>query len=196
MRIVFRIAGLWALLAAGCSLPEREGPPVADEKDHSYRALGNYCWDEIARMRKSPFQITKTIRLNGETVSAPVQDSAGLEALFRPLMDADISRPSLADAYVTDTIPNHFTGDTTFIHRSRGKQTWPAQLIVEIDSSRRIRNVQASSYTQNPVYEYRQEIAYERDRQLTVTSMQKIVFMKAENMEITAIFRPLTAQQP
>lgn len=196
MRIVLRIAGFLALLTAGCQLPERQGPPVAAEKDHSYRALGNYCWDEIARMRASPFEITKTIRLNGTAVSAPVKDSAGLEALFRPLMDADISRPSLADAYVVDTIPNHFTKDTTFIHRSRGKQTWPAQLIVEIDSSRRIRSVQASSHTVNPVYEYRQEIVYERDRRLSISSMQKIIFLKAENMETTAYFRPLIAQQP
>ncbi len=111
-------------------------------------------------------------------------------------MDADISRPSLADAYTVDTIPNHFTRDTTFIHRSRGKQTWPAQLIVEIDSSSRIRTVQVSSHTVNPVYEYRQEIVYERDRMLTISSLQKIIFMKAENMETTVYFRPLTAQQP
>lgn len=193
MRIVF--AGLFALLMTGCRLPEPKGGAPVAVRDHSYRALGNYCWDEIARMRKSPFQITKTIRLNGQTVSLPVKDSAGLEALFRPLMDADISRPSLADAYDIDTIPNHFSGDTTFIHRTRGKQTWPAQLIVEIDSSRRIKSVQASSHTKNPVYEYRQEIVYERDRQLSISSHQKIIFMKAENMETIAQFRPLTAQQ-
>lgn len=193
MRIV--IAGIFALLTAGCRLPEpRAAAPAV--RDHSYRALGNYCWDEIARMRQSPFEITKTIRLNGQTATAPVKDSAGLEALFRPLMDADISRPSLADAYDTDTIPNQFTGDTTFIHRTRGKQTWPAQLIVEIDKGRRIRSVQVSSHTKNPVYEYRQEIVYERDHRLSINSHQKIIFMKAENMETIAHFRPLTAQQP
>lgn len=195
MRIVLRIAGIFAMLTAGCQLPSGQ-PAPAGERDHSYRALGNYCWDEIARMKKMPFRITKTIRLNGASVTAPVQDSAGLEALFRPLMDADISRPSLADAYFIDTIPNHFTGDTTFIHRTRGKQTWPAQLIVEIDSTRRIKNVQASSHTKNPVYEYRQEIAYTRDRELRISSFQKIIFMKAENMETAAFFRPLTQEQP
>lgn len=181
------------LLVAGCSLPQQQR--AIAEKDNSYRALGNYCWDEIARLKSQQLRVTKVVRMNGQADSAAVRDSAGLEALFRPLMDADVSKPSLADAYDTDTIVNQFAGnDTTFILQSRGKQTNPYQLILDVDGRGRIKTARVTSYTTNLVYEYRQEVLYERSKQLRVNTYQKIIFMKPEHLEVQAWFHPAKEQ--
>ncbi|RPE13839.1 hypothetical protein EGT74_10085 [Chitinophaga lutea] len=163
-------------------------------KDTSYRALGNYYWDEIARLKNQQLNVSKVVRINGQADSALVRDSASLEALFRPLMDADISKPSLADAYDADTIVNQLVaGDTTFILQSKGKQTNPYQLILDVDRDGRIKTARVTAYTSNLVYEYRQEILYERSRQLRVSTFQKIIFMKPEHLEVQAWFLPAKA---
>lgn len=187
------IACLCLVMAAGCSLPREEKKVTTT--DHSYRTLGNYCWDEIARLKSQQVSITKVVRLNGRVDSALVKDSAGLEALFRPLMDADVSKPSLAGAYDTDTIVNQFVpGDTTFIVQSKGKQTNPYQLILDVDGAGRIKTARATAHTTNLVYEYRQEVTYERSKQLRVNTWQKIIFMKPEHLEVQAWFHPAKAQ--
>lgn len=188
-----QIAYLCLLLAAGCSLPIEE--KKITEKNTSYRALGNYGWDEITRLKNQQLSVTKVVRINGQADSAVVRDSAGLEALFRPLMDADVSKPSLADAYDTDTIVNQLAaGDTTFILQSKGKQTRPYQLILDVDGQGRIKTARVTAYTTNLVYEYRQEILYERSKQLRVSTFQKIIFMKPEHLEVQAWFHPAKAQ--
>ncbi|RPD40188.1 hypothetical protein [Chitinophaga barathri] len=190
MRPVVWIIFLCTLITAGCS-PQPD-KPASLQKDMSYRALGNYCWEEIARMKAQQIGITKVVRVNGKTDSLPVKDSAGLQALFRPLMDADVNKPSLLDAYQIDTIADQFHGDTTFIYHTKGKQTWPAQLILDVDKEGRIKTAQVSSYTKNLVYEYRQEVLYERNKQLRVSTYQKIIFLKPESLEVQAWFQPTT----
>lgn len=190
MRPLARSFFFCALLFAGCGLPPDK--PASLQKDRSYRALGNYCWEEIARLKEQRIGVTKVVRVNGQADSLMVKDSAGLQALFRPLMDADISKPSLADAYQVDTIADQFHGDTTFIYHTKGKQTWPAQLILDVDSAGRIKTAQVSSYTKNLVYEYRQEVLYERNKQLRVSTFQKIIFLKPESLEVLAWFQPTT----
>lgn len=181
------------IVAAGCSIPKEEKKIAV--KDHSYRALANYCWDEIARLKSQQLSVTRVVRLNGEADSSAVKDSSIMEALFRPLMDADVSKPSLAGAYATDTIADQFTtGDTTFIIQSRGKQTNPYQLILDVDGEGRIKTARVTAYTTNLVYEYRQEVLYERSKQLRVSTYQKIIFMKPEHLEVQAWFHPAKAQ--
>lgn len=178
------------LLATGCNLaPDK---PVAKQKNTSYRSLGNYHWDEEEQLQKGQVEIRKTVRINEKMDSAVVKDSAGFDALFRPLKEADVSKPSLADAYKTDTIANQFSTDTTFIVRSLGKQTWPYQLILDVDGNGRIRSAQVTSYTRNLMYEYKQEIFYERHKAIRVSSFQKIIFLKPESMEMDAHFYPST----
>lgn len=186
--LIKRITYLCLLLAAGCSLPEEE--KIITEKDTSYRALASYRWDEIAGLKSRQLHVTKVVRINGQADSALVRDSAALEALFLPLMDADVSKPSLADAFDTDTIVNQFGGDTTFIIQSKGKQTRPYQLILDVDGQGRIKTARVTSYTTNLVYEYRQEVFYERNKQLKTSTYQKIVFMKPEHLEVQAWFQP------
>ncbi|WP_346317254.1 hypothetical protein [Chitinophaga sp. YIM B06452] len=190
MRPVVWTIFLCALALAGCNV--QPGRPESLEKDKSYRALGNYCWEEIARMKEQQIGITKVVRVNGKADSLAVKDSTGLEALFRPLMDADVSKPSLSGAYNIDTIADQFHGDTTFIYHTRGKQTWPAQLILDVDKEGHIKTAQVSSYTKNLVYEYRQEVLYERNKQLRVSTFQKIIFLKPESLEVQAWFHPTT----
>ena len=172
---------------AGCDLQQEK--PAITAKDTSYRALGNYCLEEIARLKEQQMQMTKVVRLNGITDSVKTTD---LENLFRPLMDADISKPSLSDAYSRDTIADQLGADTTFIFLSKGKQTRPYQLILDVDKQGYIKTAHASSHTSNLVYEYRQEVFYERNKQLRVVTYQKIVFMKPENMEVQTFFHPST----
>ncbi|MGX5818376.1 hypothetical protein ACWKWU_09285 [Chitinophaga lutea] len=181
------------LSAAACQVPQP--PPPGGGGKAGYRALGNYCRDEIARLKAQQLGVTKTIRLNGQATTAPVSDSTGLEALFRPLMDADVSKPSLAGDYDTDTIADQFKpGDTTFIIQSKGKQTWPYRLILDVDGNGRIKTAQTTSYTKNLMYDYRQEVYYERNRELRVSTSQQIIFMKPEHLEVQARFGP--AKQP
>ena len=186
------IAYLCLLTAAGCSLPKEEKKIAA--KDTSYRSPGNYYRDEIARLKSQQMSVTKVVRINGHADSVLVHDSASLEALFRPLMDADFSKPSLAGAYDADTIVNQLVaGDTTFILQSKGKQTNPYRMILDVDRDGRIKTASVTAYTTNLVYEYRQEILYERSRQLRVNTFQKIIFMKPEHLEVQAWFLPAKA---
>ena len=75
---------------------------------------------------------------------------------------------------------------------SKGKQTRPYQLILDVDKQGYIKTAHATSHTSNLVYEYRQEVFYERNKQLRVITYQKIVFMKPENMEVQTFFHPST----
>jgi len=180
----------YLLLVMSCN--RNPDQPDTTPKDTSYRALGNYRWEEVAGLKAQQLQVRKIVRINGKTDSVMVKDSAGLAALFRPLMEADVSKPSLADAYKTDTIANQFSRDTTFIIRSLGKQTWPYQLILDVDSVGRIKTAQVTSHTSNLMYEYKQEVFYERNKALRVSTFQQIIFMKPENMEVEALFHPST----
>lgn len=177
-------------MAAGCNLQQEK--PAITAKDTSYRALGNYCLEEIARLKEQQMQMTKVVRLNGVTDSVKTKEGTALETLFRPLMDADISKASLSDAYSRDTIADQLGADTTFIFLSKGKQTRPYQLILDVDKQGYIKTAHATSHTSNLVYEYRQEVFYERNKQLRVITYQKIVFMKPENMEVQTFFHPST----
>ena len=190
MRPLARIFFLCTFLSAGCGL--QPGKPVPRQQDASYRTPGNYYREEIARIGSQQIGVTKVVRVNGQADSLQVKDSAALEALFQPLIDADVNKPSMADAYNIDTIADQFHGDTTFIYHTKGKQTWPAQLILDVDSQGRVKTAQVSSYTKNPVYEYRQEVLYERNRQLRVSTFQRIIFLKPENLEVQAWFHPTT----
>lgn len=169
-----------------------EPQPAAGQKASGYRTLNNYHWEEITQLKEQQLGVTKIVRINGETDSVKVKDSAALASLFRPLMDADISKPSLADAYNRDTIADQFRMDTTFIFRSKGKQTHPYQLILDVDRQGRIRSAQATTFTTNLMYEFRQEVVYERNKQLRVHTFQKIIFMKPESLEVLTLFHPLT----
>jgi hypothetical protein len=179
------------LLITGCNTDPGK-PGGGTSQDMSYRAPGNYYRQEITRLREQQLQVRKIVRINGQADSVMVKDSAGLEALFRPLMDADVSKPSLADAYKTDTIANQFSSDTTFIIRSLGKQTWPYQLILDVDHQGHIKTAQVTSHTNNLMYTYKQEIFYERNKALRVNTFQQIIFMKPENMEVETFFYPPT----
>lgn len=179
------------ILAAGCHIVD-PGTPEPSQQDTSYRTPGGYYRQEMARLMAQGLQIRKVVRINGQQDSAMVTDSTALEALFRPLMDADVSKPSLADGYRTDTIANQFSSDTTFIIRSLGKQTWPYQLIVDVDNRGRIKTAQVSSHTRNLMYRYEQEVFYERNKALRVSTFQQIIFMKPEHMEVEALFYPST----
>lgn len=145
------------------------------------RPLAQYCRAELDRLKGQ--EVMKTVNVNGQTDSVTVRD---LEALFQPLTEADISKP---DAYQTDTITDQLRGDSTFIVRSKGKETKPFQLIINVDARGQLKSAQISSHTTNLMYTYRQEVVYERNRQLRISTFQKIVFLRPEQMEVIATFK-------
>ena len=64
---------------------------------------------------QSGLQMLKTVALNGQrdSLSQPVTDTLALQHLLKPFMDVDINRPSLRDAYRTDTVKDLFSGNSS-----------------------------------------------------------------------------------
>ena len=156
--------------------------------------LPDYFSGEDAHIRTGSFSLFKTVTLNGKKDTSTItgSDSAAVHDLLKPFMDVDLNKPSLRDGYDTSSLYDPFSGRRSVIYKSKGRQTRPSEVTMELDKQGNIQLVNIHSYTSNMVYEFRQDLSYQRNRQVRITTYQKIAFLAPKELEVNVTIAPKT----
>ncbi|NLR79232.1 hypothetical protein [Chitinophaga eiseniae] len=184
--MLFTIVGLMA-----CNLANKQSKNPAQDKFASFPAYFSQQHDQL---RKGDFTLFKTVTLNGQkdTVTISGRDSAAVYDVLKPFMEIDLNKPSLREEYDTSSLYDPFSGRKSVIYKSRGKQTSPSEITMELDRQGNIQQVSVHSYTSNLVYEFRQDLFYQQNRQVRMTTYQKIAFLSPKELEINVTIAPKT----
>ncbi|MGO4289381.1 hypothetical protein [Chitinophaga sp. RAB17] len=182
--VLFTIIGFMA-----CNQANKTSKDSGQDK---FAALPAYFSQENAHIRTNDVTLFKTVILNGkkDTASISGNDSATVHDLLKPFMDADLNKPSLRDEYDTSSLYDPFSGRKSVIYKSRGKQTNPSEVTMELDKQGNIQQVNIHSYTSNLVYEFRQDLFYQQNRQVRMTTYQKIAFLAPKELEVNVTIAP------
>lgn len=182
--VLFTIIGFMA-----CNQANKTSKDPGQDK---FAKLPAYFSQENAHIRTNDVTLFKTVILNGkkDTASISGNDSATVHDLLKPFMDADLNKPSLRDEYDTSSLYDPFSGRKSVIYKSRGKQTNPSEVTMELDKQGNIQQVNIHSYTSNLVYEFRQDLFYQQNRQVRMTTYQKIAFLTPKELEVNVTIAP------
>ncbi|RAJ03905.1 hypothetical protein LX64_02782 [Chitinophaga skermanii] len=157
-----------------------------------YKSLKQIFQHEIASLQKADLVLKEEAELNGQKdgnmQARRSSDTALLQYLFKPFMDADITKPSLAGQYSVNTIANEFTGDTTFIYLAKGNQTRPKEIILNVDKSGLLVSARISSTIKNLIYEHNQNLEYDKQKVARIYTTQKVMLLKPTEMQVTVRF--------
>lgn len=184
--VLFTIVGLMA-----CNLANKQSKNPVQDKFASFPAYFNQQHDQLS---KGDFTLFKAVTLNGQKDTATIsgRDSAAVHDLLKPFMEIDLNKPSLREEYDTSSLYDPFSGRKSVIYKSRGKQTSPSEITMELDKQGNIRQVSVHSYTSNLVYEFRQDLFYQQNRQVRMTTYQKIAFLSPKELEVNVTIAPKT----
>lgn len=143
-------------------------------------------------MAQSGLQIQKTVALNGQrdSINQPLTDTLALQHLLKPFLDVDINKPSLRDAYRTDTVKDLFTGSSAIMYAARHTSVNPQQIILNFDSTGQISSVNINKRTSNLVYQYQQNLFYQHLKTIRITTRQKIAFLQARELDVRVSLAP------
>ncbi|MCW3462697.1 hypothetical protein [Chitinophaga nivalis] len=186
---------LLAFLGQTACLPDnRSGKSNSQDK---YIALPAYFVAEKTHLLAANLVLHKTAVLNGQRESSTIAgtDSTAIQDLLKPFTDADLNKPSLRDEYDTSSLYDPFSGSRSYIYKSKGRQTNPAEITLEMDKHGIIQRVNIHAYTSNQVYEFRQDLAYLRNKRINITTYQKIAFLSSKEVEIDVTMAPKNEQQ-
>ncbi|SEW19107.1 hypothetical protein [Chitinophaga arvensicola] len=174
-----------------CNLANNPSPKLTTDK---FIRLPEYFTREGQQLLTGNFILHKSVTLNGKTDTSSItgSDSATVHDLLKPFMDADLNKPSLRDDYDTSSLSDPFSGRKSVIYKSKGKQTSPSEVTLELDKQGNIQQVNIHSYTSNMVYEFRQDLHYQQNRQVRMTTYQKIAFLSPKEMEVNVTIAPKT----
>jgi hypothetical protein len=166
--------------------------PSKDPAQDKFAQLPDYFSQENAHIRTNDVVLFKTVVLNGQkdTTSISGHDSATVHDLLKPFMDADLNKPSLRDEYDTSSLYDPFSGRKSVIYKSKGKETNPSEVTMELDKQGNIQQVNIHSYTSNLVYEFRQDLFYQQNKQVRMTTYQKIAFLTPKELEVNVTIAP------
>ena len=190
MRIYPQVMALFTIIGfIACN--QANHPSKRPDQD-KFASLPTYFSQENAHIRNSDFTLFKTVILNGkkDTARVPGNDSATVHDLLKPFMDADLNKPSLRDEYDTSSLYDPFSGRKSVIYKSKGKQTNPSEVMMKLDKQGNIQQVNIHSYTSNLVYEFRQDLFYQQNKQVRMTTYQKIAFLSPKELEINVTIAP------
>ncbi|NLR61484.1 hypothetical protein HGH93_25510 [Chitinophaga polysaccharea] len=184
--VLFTIVGLMA-----CNLANKQSKNPSQDKFASFPAYFNQQHDQL---RKGDFILSKVVTLNSQKDTATIygRDSAAIHDLLKPFMEIDLNKPSLREEYDTSSLYDPFSGRKSVIYKSRGKQTSPSEITMELDRQGNIQQVSVHSYTSNLVYEFRQDLFYQQNRQVRMTTYQKIAFLSPKELEVNVTIAPKT----
>ncbi|SHL84957.1 hypothetical protein SAMN05444266_105211 [Chitinophaga jiangningensis] len=160
--------------------------PVTGQPD-KYIDLPGYFKSEEKLLVQSGSTMEKRVLLNGQSTEATFdsKDSNAVQHLLKPFLDIDLNKPSLRDAYDTTSLTDPFSGRKSVIYKSKGEQTSPEEITMELDKNGTIQQVTVQSYTSNMVYEYRQHLIYQRGKSILINTYQKIAFLSPKELEIS-----------
>ena len=168
--------------------PGRQQPAIHNSTHSDLKA---YFEKEAGLLQQSGLQLHKSVVLNGQqdsTTLAP--DSTQLQHLLKPFMDVDINKPSLQDAYRTDTIPDLINGNSAVMYTAREPGTSPQQIILNLDREGHIATVNIHKSTRNLVYEYQQNLFYQHLKSIRITTLQKIAFLRPRELDVKVLMAP------
>ncbi|WP_298736721.1 hypothetical protein [uncultured Chitinophaga sp.] len=166
------------------------GSRQVDSAAHS--DLKAYFTAEAIQMAQSGLQMQKTVALNGQrdSINQPLTDTLALQHLLKPFLDVDINKPSLRDAYRTDTVKDLFTGSSAIMYAARHTSVNPQQIILNFDSTGQISSVNINKRTSNLVYQYQQNLFYQHLKTIRITTRQKIAFLQARELDVRVSLAP------
>lgn len=187
MRIYPQVMALLTII--GFMACNQANHPSKRPDQDKFASLPTYFSQENAHIRNSDFTLFKTVILNGkkDTTSISGSDSATIQNLLKPFADIDLNKPSLRDEYDTSCLYDPFSGRKSVIYKSKGKQTNPSEVTMELDKQGNIQQVSIHSYTSNLVYDFRQDLVYQQNRQVRMTTYQKIAFLTPKELEINVM---------
>ncbi|WP_343689842.1 hypothetical protein [Chitinophaga sp.] len=177
----------WTLLTgiiiiSSCNIDS--SPPPATGS--GYRDLKGYFQGELNRLETQKPGLFKTVSLNTKhdsvTISAP--DSLQLHNMLAPFMDVDLHKPSLQGAYDTILLADQFTGKRSLMYKAKDEATLPQEIILELDSAQQITAVQLNKHVRNLVYEYEQNLEYQHNHHIRITTRQRIAFLPEKELDI------------
>ncbi|WP_326995903.1 hypothetical protein [Chitinophaga sp. 212800010-3] len=185
--VLFTIIGFMA-----CNLANK---PSAQQSQDKFIRIPDYFNSENTRIRASDYYLHSSVTLNGQTDTSNFtgKDSAAIHDLLKPFMEADLNKPSLREEYDTSSLYDPFSGRKSIIYKSRGKQTNPSEVTMELDKQGSIQQVNIHSYTNNMVYEFRQDLLYQKNKQVRIATYQKIAFLAPKELEVNVTIAPKTA---
>ncbi|RAJ75465.1 hypothetical protein CLV59_10979 [Chitinophaga dinghuensis] len=157
--------------------------------------LPGYFKTEEKQLSQASLDMEKTVLLNGKSEKNTFNssDTAVIQHLMKPFIDVDLNKPSLRDEYDTTSLTDPFSGRKSVIYKSRGQQTNPEEITMDLDKNGVIQQVSVHSYTSNMVYEYRQHLVYQRGKSVMINTYQKIAFLSPKELEITV--KPIAKNQ-
>ncbi|MFY0252787.1 hypothetical protein ACDQ55_02415 [Chitinophaga sp. 30R24] len=184
--VLFTIIGLMA-----CNLANKPSIPLGQDK---FIRLPDYFGQEGTRIRQSNVTLFKSVTLNGQQDTSTITgaDSTAINNLLKPFADVDLNNPSLREEYDTSSLYDPFSGKKSIIYQSKGKQTNPSAITMELDQQGQIQQINIHSYTSNLIYEFRQDLFYQRNKQVRITTYQKIAFLTPKELEVNATIAPKT----
>lgn len=176
-----------ALVFASCGT----GVNQQQTQANGYRDLKGYFKQELVDISQQKPALYKTVTLNNQRDSVTINtpDSAQLQNLLQPFLEVDLNKPSLRDAYDTIVLPDQFTGKRSLLYKARNKATLPQEVILNVDSSQRIENVQMNKHVRNLVYEYQQHLEYQHNNHIRITTWQKIAFLPSKELDVKILLR-------
>jgi len=177
---------LAAVMLVSCTPGRQRQAPGTAHSD-----LKKYFETEARQVNTNGLQLHKIVTLNGQrdTVAMPA-DTLALQHLLKPFIDADINKPSLRDAYRTDTVTNLFSGSSSIMYSARDAGTNPEQVILNMDKEGRIATVQILNRVRNLVYEYQQKLFYQHLKTIHITTYQKIAFLQPRELDVQVLLAP------
>lgn len=150
-----------------------------------------YFGKEVQTISTNGNILHKTATLNGKTDTVTVAaDSTRMHDLLKPFMDINLNKPSLSSQYDTSSLIDHFSGRRSVIYQSKGKETNPYEVILEMDAQGHIQEVKVNGYVSNMVYDYRQNLVYRRHQAIMISTYQKIAFLPAKELEVNVTLEP------
>ncbi|WP_160712417.1 hypothetical protein [Chitinophaga solisilvae] len=161
---------------------------------NKFEPLPAYFNGEKMFIRNAGVDLHKTVVLNGVTDTSVISgtDSTAVQDLLKPFTDIDLNKPSLRDEYDSSSLYDPFSGRKSVIYTSRGKQTFPSEITMELDKNGVIQQVNIHGYNTNMVYEFRQDLLYQRNQHIRIATYQKIAFLAPKQIEINVAMTPKT----
>lgn len=177
----------WTLLTGTILITScNSGTDTPPPKGSGYRDLKGFFQQELTGLEKHTPGLFKTVSLNRkhDSVTIATPDSLQLHNMLAPFMEVDLHKPSLQGAYDTILLADQFSGGHSLMYKAKNEATNPQEIILDIDNAQNITSVQLNRHVRNLVYEYEQNLVYQHNHHIRITTRQRIAFLPEKELDI------------
>ena len=170
------------ILISSCNSDTQPNRP----HNSGYRDLKGYFQGELTGLEQQRPSIFKTVSLNDQqdSIFITTPDSLQLHNMLAPFMEVDLNKPSFQGAYDTILLADQFTGKHSLMYRAKNSATIPQEIILDMDNAQHITAVQLNKHVRNLVYEYQQNLVYQHNHQIRITTRQRIAFLPSKELDV------------